>query len=155
MNHSQFTSCVRMIAGILFVVSFAVTASAQSADGSSVLTFSAPVRLPGITLAAGTYLFQRVESNRDMRSVQVFSVKPQRLVATLTTSPITRASGTDHVIFRETPQGVTPVVGALYLRGGATGAEFIYSGRERQQLAATRSVAAVPTVPTPAVTVTR
>ena len=162
MNRSQFTSYMRAVAGVLFVASFAFTASAQSGGNNTVLTFKGPVRLPGITLAAGTYEFQRVESDRDVRSMQVFSVKPRRLVATLRTSPIIRQGGGDNVIFRQTPAGATPAVAVLYLGGSTTGAEFIYSGDEQKQLTATSPiatppvVAAVPAVPAlPPVAVTR
>jgi hypothetical protein len=155
MNRSQFTSYMRAVAGVLFVASFAFPASAQSAGSNTVLTFKGPVRLPGITLAAGTYEFQRVESDRDVRSIQVFSVKPRRLVTTLRTSPITRQGGGDNVIFRQTAAGATPAVAALYVGGSTEGAEFIYSGDERKQLTATSPIAtpapaaAVPAVPAP------
>ena len=150
MNRSQFASCIRVVAGLLFVASFAVTATAQEGrdgrTGRTALTFSAPVRLPGVTLAAGTYVFQRVGSDRDMRSMQVFSVKPQQLLATLRTSPVTRARSGAEVVFHHTPAGVTPALAELYVDGGAAGSEFIYSREEQQQFAAGPAVAQVPAV---------
>ena len=141
MNRSQFTLGVRVVATLLSVASFAVIASAQSAGGRAELTFSAPVRVPGITLAAGTYVFQRLESNRDTGTMQVFSVKPRRLMATVKTSPVTRAGGGGNVVFRMTSAGITPALGALYIDGGAAGAEFIYSSGEQRQLVATPAIA--------------
>ena len=145
MNRSQFASCIRVVAGLLFVASFAVTATAQEGrdgrTGRTALTFSAPVRLPGVTLAAGTYVFQRVGSDRDMRSMQVFSVKPQQLLATLRTSPVTRARSGAEVVFHH-----TPALAELYVDGGAAGSEFIYSREEQQQFAAGPAVAQVPAV---------
>lgn len=155
MNRNQFTLGVRVVV-VLFAASLAATASAQSARGGTELTFSAPVRVPGATLAAGTYVFERLESNRDTGTMQVFSVKPRRLVATVKTSPITRAGRGDNVVFRPASAGVTPAIGALYIDGVAAGAEFIYSSGEQRQLAATPAIARPAAIAAvPPVTVTR
>jgi hypothetical protein len=136
MNHRQFTSCVRIAAGVLFVASFAAVASAQSNLAERVLTFSAPVRVPGTTLPAGTYLFRRVEVNRQGGSIQVFTVKPQRLVATVQASAVNRNGGASHVTLWQTPAGVTPAIATVYLSDNANdGFEFVYSSAERRELA--------------------
>jgi hypothetical protein len=127
---------MRIVAGVLFVALFAGAASAQSNRTERVLTFNAPVRVPGSTLPAGSYLFRRVEANRQGGTIQVFTVKPQRLVVTVQASAVTRHGGASHVTLWQTPAGVTSAIATLYLSDNANdGLEFVYSSAERRELA--------------------
>ena len=91
------------------------------------LTFSKPIALPGVTLAAGTYVFERAAplsaievvrvSSRDRRSVYFMGFtqlveKPRGM-----TSPIT---------FGEAPAGSPIPVREWYPTGSSTGHRFLY-----------------------------
>ena len=91
------------------------------------LTFSKPIALPGVTLAAGTYVFERAAplsaievvrvSSRDRRSVYFMGFtqlveKPRGM-----TSPIT---------FGEAPAGSPVPVREWYPTGSSTGHRFLY-----------------------------
>src|SRR4051794_8636976 len=51
------------------------------------LTFSGPVQLPGITLAAGTYQFRLADPESGRRALQVWDKDGNKLYATLLTIP--------------------------------------------------------------------
>ncbi len=90
------------------------------------LTFSRPFSLPGVTLGAGTYIFERASesaievvrvSSRDRRSVYYLGftelVQKPRGIA----SPVT---------FGEAPAGTASPVRAWYPTGTNTGHRFLY-----------------------------
>ena len=90
------------------------------------LTFSKPFSLPGVTLGAGTYIFERASENaievvrvssRDRRSVYYMGftelVEKPRGIA----SPVT---------FGEAPAGAASPVRAWYPTGTNTGHRFLY-----------------------------
>jgi hypothetical protein len=92
------------------------------------LTFSKPIALPGVTLGAGTYIFERAAplsaidvvrvSSRDRRSVYFMGFTQLVEKPRGATSPIT---------FGEAPAAGAPVpVREWYPTGTSTGHRFIY-----------------------------
>ena len=92
------------------------------------LTFSGPVRVPGVTLAAGTYVFEVADPDssnvvrvraQDYRSVyfQGFARRIDRPAGL----PADR-----RVVLGEAAAGIAPPIIAWYPGGGASGLEFIY-----------------------------
>lgn len=92
------------------------------------LTFSGPVRLPGVTLGAGTYLFERVvPTNRDV--IVVRSHDGARTYFMASTQPRQRPADlpADRLVtFGETRRGEVPTITAWYPEGERVGHAFVY-----------------------------
>ena len=93
--------------------------------------FSAPVQIPGKTLAAGKYVFQLADSESDRNIVQVFSedsVGRETLVATLMAVPEYIEQTPDKAIvhFEERPSGSPEAIRSWFYPGENTGWEFVY-----------------------------
>lgn len=93
------------------------------------LTFRVPVALPGVTLSAGTYTFERVNADganvvrvtdRATNKVRFagFTYRTQR--------PSGLSSDKGHVVLGEAPRGEAPPIKAWYPLSDSTGFEFIY-----------------------------
>ena len=95
------------------------------------LVFSGPVRLPGVTLAAGAYLFERVEPvNRDL--VVVRSDDRSKVYFMAMTLPSHRPAGLAAnrlVTFGEVARGAVPPIAAWYPEGEQIGHTFVYGSR--------------------------
>jgi hypothetical protein len=95
------------------------------------LTFSGPVRLPGVTLAAGTYIFERVEqTNPDI--VVVRSGDRRKVHFMASTDRVDRPAElprNGRVTLGEAAQGMAPPVLAWYPEGNRRGHAFIYPTR--------------------------
>jgi hypothetical protein len=99
----------------------AITGSAQE----HYLTFSAPVALPGVSLAPGTYIFRRPASN----ILMVTNARRQpyamlSTVATLRTSPSDRY---EVVLGAPLADGAPRRIDAWFVPGEATGQQLMYS----------------------------
>src|ERR1700688_4151373 len=79
----------------------------------TVITFSAPVEIPGVhligwgVLPAGTYVFKIMDSQSDRHIVQIFSKDELTVYATILAIPNYRLKATDKTVitFRERPAG--------------------------------------------------
>ena len=91
------------------------------------VTFSAPVSVPGKTLAAGTYHFQLADSQANRNIVQIFD-KDNNLVATMLAVPAKRqqAAGDPVITFKETRSSLPPAVHFWYYAGEKTGSDRVY-----------------------------
>jgi hypothetical protein len=97
--------------------------------GDHVLTFSAPVALPGISLGAGTYIFRRPTPD----VLQVLNPAQRESYAMLFTSPIVRNEGLDkyEVRFAPSPVSGSPMrVTAWFAPGSSTGQLLTYRDME-------------------------
>jgi hypothetical protein len=117
------------------VLGLSVTAPLGGAESRALhtnrLTFSGPVRLPGVTLPAGAYLFERVEPvNRDV--VVVRSDDRSKVYFMAMTQPAHRPEGlpADRLVtFGEAERGTVPPIAAWYPEGEQIGHTFIYARR--------------------------
>jgi hypothetical protein len=117
------------------VLGLAVTAPLSGSEGRNLhtnrLVFGGPVRLPGITLPAGAYLFERVEPvNRDV--VVVRSDDRSKVYFMAMTRPAQRPEGlaADRLVtFGEVERGGVPPIAAWYPDGERVGHAFIYGPR--------------------------
>lgn len=95
------------------------------------VTFSGPVRLPGVTLTAGTYIFERVEAtNPDI--VVVRSGDRTKVYYMAMTQRAHRPEGLANdrlVTFGEARPGAVPPIAAWYPIGEAMGHAFVYPRR--------------------------
>ena len=91
------------------------------------LTFSKPISLPGVTLGAGTYIFERAAPQSAIEVVRVSS-RDRRFVyfmgfTQLVEKPRGNASP---IAFGEAPAGAAVPVRAWYPDGTSTGHRFLY-----------------------------
>lgn len=94
------------------------------------LNFSGPVGIPGVTLAAGTYLF-RFPVGTGAGVIQVLKADRSNAYAMFMTIPVqdvkrSLASDAQLVIWKERQAGAPPTIKEWYLPGRTTGYEFIY-----------------------------
>jgi LPXTG-motif cell wall-anchored protein len=124
------------IAACLALMGAAFSPSAKADDWSrkTVVTFSAPVEIPGVhlvgwsVLPAGTYVFKILDSRSDRHIVQIFSADELTVYATILAIPNYRLKATDKTVmtFRERPRGQPEALRAWFYPGRNWGDEFVY-----------------------------
>jgi hypothetical protein len=105
-----------------------------TAKRTTYLTFSGPFALPGVSLPAGTYIFERADVNTP-DIVRVTSRDGSHVYLTAFTRIVPRPNGLHRdrqVSFGEVGKGVTPPVTTWYPIGGSIGHQFIYPDNSRQ-----------------------
>src|SRR5579864_1312428 len=130
--------CAALIGG-----AFAPSVKADDWDRKTVLTFSAPVEIPGVHLAgwgvlpAGTYVFKILDSQSDRHIVQIFSKDELTVYATILAIPNYRLKATDKTVmtFRERPAGQPEALRAWFYPGRNWGEEFVYPKAKAIELA--------------------
>jgi len=117
----------------------ATLAGAQGPDASrtTIVTFSAPVSLPGVTLPAGSYLFKLADSQVNRNIVQVFDKDRSKIFATILAIPAQRNEPADETVitFREAPANAAPAIRYWYYPGERTGQEFAYPKKQAMEIA--------------------
>jgi hypothetical protein len=116
---------------------FNVAAHADEANQQTIITFSAPIQIPGVVLPAGTYMFQLADEGNDGDMVQVFNSEGTKLYATLQTNATDRQRPTDNTAVTLAAQGPGTPDALLnwYYPGELTGHEFVYPTQEEKKLA--------------------
>src|ERR1700693_3146826 len=112
-------------------------------DRKTVLTFSAPLEIPGVHLAgwgvlpAGTYVFKILDSASDRHIVQIFSKDELTIYATILAIPNYRLQATDKTVmtFRERPAGQPEALRAWFYPGHNWGEEFVYPKAKALEIA--------------------
>jgi hypothetical protein len=123
------TFSARILAGCGALLLGATMASAQLAtQNDTMVTFSAPVSLPGVTLPAGSYLFKLADSQVNRNVVQVFAQDRSKIFATILAVPAERTEPADETVitFKEAPANSAPAVQYWYYPGDKRGQEFVY-----------------------------
>jgi len=124
----------------------AALAGGAKADGwnrKTVITFSAPVEIPGVhkpgmgILPAGTYVFKILDSQSDRHIVQIFNKEETTIFATILAIPNYRLKATDKTVinFRERPDGQPEALRAWFYPGNNWGEEFVYPKAKAMELA--------------------
>jgi hypothetical protein len=92
------------------------------------LTFSGPVQVPGVTLAAGTYTFKLADLTGNRHVVQVFDKDEKKIYTTILAIPDQRLEPTDKpvVLFAERAAGTPQAIKAWFYPGETIGNEFVY-----------------------------
>ncbi len=127
------------LSGTMFVPG----AQADESNRKTVITFSAPVEIPGVHLAgwgvlpAGTYVFKIFDSQSDRHIVQIFSQDETTVYATILAIPNYRLKATDKTVmtFRERPVGEPEALRAWFYPGRNWGEEFVYPKAKAIELA--------------------
>jgi LPXTG-motif cell wall-anchored protein len=109
-------------------------AKADEWDKKTVVTFSAPVEIPGVhlegwgILPAGTYVFKLLDSTSDRHIVQILNQAQTKVYATILAIPNYRLRATDKTVitFNERPAGQPEALRAWFYPGRNWGDEFVY-----------------------------
>lgn len=116
----------------------ATLATAQTDNSrTTIVTFSAPVALPGVTLPAGSYMFKLADSQTNRNIVQVFDKDRSKIFATILAIPAQREKPADETVitFRESPASMAPAVQYWYYPGETRGQEFAYPKKQAMEIA--------------------
>jgi Protein of unknown function (DUF2911) len=114
---------------LLGVLATSVTGASFNANRTTHFTFSGAVQLPGVTLPAGTYTFEVVNTNSGSDIVSVRSRDRSKVYLMQFTRAVYRPSASTlkaSITFGETPAGTPPPVKAWYPESETRGREFIY-----------------------------
>jgi hypothetical protein len=135
---------VTTICCVTFIGSLLPTAAkADDWDHKTMITFGAPVEIPGVHLAgwgilpAGTYVFKLLDSESDRHIVQIFNKDETTVYATILAIPDYRLKPTDKTVitFRERPAGAPEALRAWFSPGSNSGEEFVYPKAKATELA--------------------
>ncbi len=109
---------------------FAIALAALAGDYNekTIVTFAAPVQIPGKALPAGTYVFKVIDSSTQNNVVQVFSQDERHLFATVLAVPDFAMLPTDKtvILFEERPGDTPEAVRALFCHGDQYARQFVY-----------------------------
>jgi hypothetical protein len=122
-------SCIAVVTGLL-----GVGAASGSIPHTNYLTFSAPFALPGVSLPAGTYVFDVLATGSN-NVVRVTSRDRSRTYLTAFTVTVQRPKVlpvSRQIVFDEVAAGVTPPVKTWFPIGQSIGHQFIYEAVGRQ-----------------------
>jgi hypothetical protein len=141
--------CLPLAATASVLVLSLTSANADTFNKKTKLTFSAPIRVPGTTLAAGSYIFKLVDSQSSRHIVQIMNVRENKLYSTVLAIPDYRLNPSSHTVmtFGETGSGCAPAVKVWFYPGDNNGSRFIYGKKEAEEMAKSclQPVAYVPT----------
>jgi hypothetical protein len=107
----------------------ALAASASAEWSRTHFTFSAPVRLPGVVLPAGTYVFDRPSPLIDPTIVRVTDRHTSKLYLMAFTRTVERRLDRKldpTVTLGEAPKGTPPTISVWFPQGETRGHQFIY-----------------------------
>lgn len=121
----------------IFACALAATAHADDFTKLSLLTFSGPVDVPGITLPAGTYRFELADPATGRRVVKVADKDGKKTYGMFISIPNQRMTPSDKpvVMFKEAAAGAPPAVQAWFYPGETFGYEFAYPHSQALKIA--------------------
>jgi hypothetical protein len=132
---------LRHIAAIFCFTTLAVTlvpkADADLKDKKTIVTFSAPVEVPGKVLPAGTYVFKVLDSTGNRNVLQIFDKDEKHLEATILTVPDYRPTTPEKPVinFEERSSDSPPALKAWFYPDDNYGWEFVYPHKRAVELA--------------------
>lgn len=126
-----------LLACFAILVVGAGIARGDTANRQTIVTFSAPVELPGVVLPTGTYQFRVLTTTGTRNIVQVFNEAGTNLFGTFVTIPdFRRAPAPETVIhFEERPSGSPMAVKSWFYPGDTIGVQFVYPESEAKEIA--------------------
>jgi hypothetical protein len=132
-----------VLCAALLSATFAPGARADDWNRETVVTFSAPVEIPGVhlhgwaILPAGTYVFKILDSTSDRHVVQIFSPDKLTVYATILAIPNYRLTPTDKTVitFNEGIEGRPEALRAWFYPGRNWGEEFVYPKAKAMEIA--------------------
>jgi hypothetical protein len=118
-------------------IGLAPRALADQWDKKTIVTFNAPVEVPGKALPAGTYVFKLLDSTANRNIVQIFDKDEKHLLATILAIPDYRLKPADKPVisFDERPSGTPEALKAWFYPGEQYGQHFVYPHGRAVELA--------------------
>jgi len=101
----------------------------SNAGKMTYFTFSRAVQVPGVTLPAGSYLFEVVNPETNGTVVRVASRDRSRVYLTRVTVPVERSRSRNmqpQIVLGEAPAGQAPRIASWFPDGATIGHAFIY-----------------------------
>jgi hypothetical protein len=129
---------VKALCGVAALTALLVpVARADEWNKKTILTFSGPVQIPGVTLTAGTYVFKLADLQSNRHVVQVFDKDEKKLYGTILAIPEQKLDPSDKpvVMFAERPAGSPQAVKAWFYPGETIGNEFVYPKDQAMKIA--------------------
>ncbi len=138
MNRSKVVAMIFCLSLVALV--FAIRVKADEWNRKTIVTFSAPVEVPGVgaqTLPAGTYVFKILDSASDRHIVQIFNERMDHVYTTILAIPNFRLKPTDKTVmtFGERAAGQPEAIRAWFYPGRQWGEEFVYPKYRAVELA--------------------
>jgi len=126
------TLCVTLLG-----LGWTTRAAADERDKKTIVTFSAPVEVPGKALPAGTYVFKLLDSTSNRNILQIFDKDEKQLYATILAIPDYRLKPSDKPVirFEERPSGTPEAIKAFFYPGDEYGLQFVYPHDRAVQIA--------------------
>jgi hypothetical protein len=130
-------SILALAAAVVAGTVYAAPAYCDDLNKATTMTVNKPIRLPGVTLPAGSYVFEHPAVEGDRHVVRVFSQDHKKVYATLLTIPNERMTASDETVvtFREMPAGSVDTIKAWFYPDEKVGDEFIYPEKEALEIA--------------------
>jgi len=122
-------SLILSLALVLSGLVLAPTSQASDWDKKTIMTFSAPVEVPGAVLTPGKYVIQRTDPGGNPDIVTFKSADERHVYATVVAIPTvsTIVPEKPTITFAETRTGAPDAIKRWYYPGEQTGEEFVYS----------------------------
>jgi len=118
-----------LVTGAAVVLALGAPISAFDSNHTTRLTFNTPIGLPGVSLPAGTYVFEVVDNMSTLDIVRVSSRDRRHSYLITITRPVLRPAGVKddrQIVFAEVKPGNPLRIAAWYPIGDRQGREFIY-----------------------------
>jgi hypothetical protein len=127
----------RIAIWLCLVMLAALAMRADEWNKKTIVTFNAPVEIPGKVLLPGTYTFQLLDTQADRSIVQIFD-KDGKLAATIIAVPDYSLTAPEQPIikFEQLAKDAPPAIRAWFYPGDNYGYEFVYPKTRATELAA-------------------
>jgi hypothetical protein len=127
-HYTLIRRAAAMLSCAVLILGFSSILAADESDKKTVVTFNAPVELPGKVLPAGTYVFKLLDSAADRNIVQVFDKDETHLYATIPGIPDYHMTTPDKpvVAFEERASNAPEAIKAWFYPGDNYGVQFVY-----------------------------
>ena len=118
------------------LVAAATPVAAQWTDRTT-MTFTESVKVPGLTLPPGAYIFELVDPSSSVPVVKITDKDGRKNFGVMHTVPTRRTEATEDVVllFSPTETGAMPAIRGWYPAGGKNGYMLVYPSDEARQLA--------------------
>lgn len=126
-----------IVAIAMLTIAAASPAQADEWQERTTLTFSAPVMIPGATLAAGTYVFELAEPGSNRNLVTIRNQATNEVVTTVMAVPAKRTEVSGDIVLQFDPaeRGTPAAIKAWFYPSSVYGHEFVYSDEQARQIA--------------------
>ena len=121
----------------VLTMALAPSAHADEWNKKTILTFSGPVQIPGVTLPAGSYVFKLADIPGNRHVVQVFDKDEKKIYTTMLAIPNERLEASDEpvVLFSERASGSPQAIKVWFYPGNRVGNEFVYPKSQAMRIA--------------------